>query len=155
MIPVELSIMSRSAAATGPFGSSTPSEQPPSTAAPVNKMAIVPCRISDSLADQESREKHKEVQNGKREQATCRPSIDFAAHDQRQRQRDENRPADGSGRAIDRSGKSKRPWQQRNREQRYAVNKDLSRGPCPADDDRQHRDAGTGVFVGAVERQGP
>src|ERR1700758_2521959 len=49
MIPVALSIISRSAAATGPFGSSTPSEQPPSAAAPTNKTASVRYRISDPL----------------------------------------------------------------------------------------------------------
>src|SRR5262249_18455555 len=46
MIPVELSIISRSAEATGPFGSSTPSEQPPSAAAPINKTASATCCMS-------------------------------------------------------------------------------------------------------------
>src|SRR5215471_15069320 len=49
MIPVELSMMSRSAAVMGPFGSSTPSEQPPSAAAPINKMASATCCISGPL----------------------------------------------------------------------------------------------------------
>src|SRR5215475_1715697 len=95
MIPVELSIMSRSAAATGPFGSSTPSEQPPSAAAPINKTAIAPCRISDSLAGQESREQRKQVQDGKREQVMRRPSIGVAAPDQSQCERNERRSAVG------------------------------------------------------------
>src|SRR5262249_50251111 len=47
MMPVELNRMSRSADAMGPFGSSTPSEQPPSIAAKINKTASAPCRISD------------------------------------------------------------------------------------------------------------
>src|SRR5262245_26313229 len=46
MIPVELSIMSRSAAAMGPFGSSTPPEQPPSAAAPTIKTASTTCCMS-------------------------------------------------------------------------------------------------------------
>src|SRR5215475_14370157 len=107
MIPVELSIMSRSAAATGPFGSSTPSEQPPSAAAPINKTAIAPCRISDSHAGQESREQHKEVKDGKREQVIRRPSIGVAAPAQSQRERNERRSADGSGHRVDCAGKSK------------------------------------------------
>src|SRR5215468_11044761 len=46
MIPVELNIISRSAAATGPLGSSTPSEQPPSAAAPISKTASATCCMS-------------------------------------------------------------------------------------------------------------
>src|SRR5262245_18426220 len=111
MMPVELSIISRSAAAIGPFGSSTPPEQPPSAAAPINKTAIAPCRISDSLAGQESREPHKQVQDGKREQAMWRPSIGLAAPDQCQCERTEPRSADAGGHAIACAGKSKRPWQ--------------------------------------------
>src|SRR5262249_29002261 len=49
MIPVELNIMSRSAEAMGPLGSSTPSEQPPSAAAQINKMASATCCISGPL----------------------------------------------------------------------------------------------------------
>src|SRR4051812_24942211 len=47
MIPSELDRICRSAAATGPFGSKTPSEQPPSIAAPVRTMASTAYRISD------------------------------------------------------------------------------------------------------------
>src|SRR5215475_10542538 len=155
MMPVELSRMSRSAAAIGPFGSSTPPEQPPSAAAPINKTAIAPCRISDSLAGQESREQHKQVQDGKREQVMRRPSIGLAAPDQSQCERNERRSADGGGHAIACAGKSKRPWQQRNREQYYAVDQDLSFGRGAAGHDRQHGDTGTGVFVSAIERQRP
>src|SRR5215475_8854412 len=49
MIPVELSIMSRSAEATGPFGSSTPSVQPASAAALNRIAASAKYRISDPL----------------------------------------------------------------------------------------------------------
>src|SRR5712671_6337897 len=47
MIPSELNRMSRSAAATGPFGSRTPSEQPPSIAALIKTTASTAYRISD------------------------------------------------------------------------------------------------------------
>src|SRR5262245_35907916 len=151
MMPVELSIMSRSAAAIGPFGSSTPPEQPPSAAAPINKTAIAPCRISDSLIGQESREQHKQVQDGKREQAMCRPSIGPTAPDQSQRARNERRSAEGGGHAIDCAGKSKRPWQQRNRELQYGVDQDLSFGLSSAGHHRQHWNTGAGVFVDAIE----
>src|SRR5437868_10964819 len=50
MMPSELSKICRSAAAIGPFGSSTPSEQPPSVAAPIRIITSRPYRMSD-LAD--------------------------------------------------------------------------------------------------------
>src|SRR5262245_28529688 len=49
MIPVEFSIMSRSAEAIGPFGSTTPSEQPPRAAPPIKKTASATCCMSGSL----------------------------------------------------------------------------------------------------------
>src|SRR5260370_36542432 len=47
MIPSALSRICRSAAAIGPFGSSTPSEQPPSIAAPIRTTASKPYRMLD------------------------------------------------------------------------------------------------------------
>src|SRR5262245_30372173 len=152
MIPVELSIMSRCAAAMGPCGSSTPPEQPPSVEAPTNKIASAKPRISDPLAGKESREQHKQVQDGKREDAMGGRSISSATSDQFQRERNERRAANCSGCAIDRAGKSKRPRQQRNREQQNGVDHDLSGGLGSASHDWQHGDTGTGVFVGAIER---
>src|SRR5215470_19390569 len=112
MIPVALSMMSRSAAATGPCGSNTPPVQPPSVAAPTNKTARARYRISDprrfgwigrvdahrsverhddcrsrargkrerpplpTLVGQESDEQHKQIEDGKREQAMGRPPIE-------------------------------------------------------------------------------
>src|SRR5262249_56058049 len=75
MIPVELSKMSRWAAAMGPCGSSTPPEQPPRVAAPINETASAKSRISDPLAGKESREQHKQVQDGKRKDVMRRGSI--------------------------------------------------------------------------------
>src|SRR5262249_57956023 len=49
MMPVELNMMSRSAAATGPFGASTPSEQAASAAALNRTAARAKYRISDPL----------------------------------------------------------------------------------------------------------
>src|SRR5580700_7800352 len=49
MMPSELSRICRSAAAIGPFGSSTPSVQPPSIAAPTRTMAGKTRRISGLL----------------------------------------------------------------------------------------------------------
>src|SRR4029077_6788475 len=49
MMPVELSRMSRSADAMGPFGSRTPSEQPPSVAAPINETMSARYGISTPL----------------------------------------------------------------------------------------------------------
>src|ERR1700742_3168887 len=45
MMPSELSRISRSAAAIGPFGSSTPSVQPPSVATPIRTTASKPYRM--------------------------------------------------------------------------------------------------------------
>src|SRR5262249_17589390 len=165
MIPVELSIMSRSAAATGPFGASTPSEQPASAAALNRIAARAKYRISDPLgfglggparrversiyrragsrsgargqrarpstsavAGQERREQHEQVENRKREQAMCRPSIGLAAPGQLPGEHDERRSAYGSGRAIDRAGEAERPRQQRNGDQHDAVDEYLSGG---------------------------
>src|ERR1700724_914999 len=47
MMPSELSRICRSATAIGPFGSSTPSVQPPSVAAPIRTTASEPYRILD------------------------------------------------------------------------------------------------------------
>src|ERR1700750_2910967 len=47
MIPSELNRISRSAAAMGPFGLSTPSVQPPSVAAPLRTTASKPDRMLD------------------------------------------------------------------------------------------------------------
>src|ERR1700752_5159432 len=47
MMPSELSRISRSAAAMGPLGSRTPSEQPPSVAAPIRTTASKPYRMLD------------------------------------------------------------------------------------------------------------
>src|SRR5262249_29996864 len=126
MIPVELSKMSRWAAAMGPGESSTPREQPPSVAAPINETASAKPRISDPLAGKESREQHKQVQDGKRKDVMRRGSIGSVAPNQFQCERNECRAADCSGCAIDSAGKSKRPWQQRNREPHYALNPELT-----------------------------
>src|SRR5258708_24165631 len=47
MMPSELSRICRSAAAIGPFGSSTPSEQPPSVATPIRTATSRPYRMLD------------------------------------------------------------------------------------------------------------
>src|ERR1700759_5558637 len=47
MMPSALSRICRSARAIGPFGSSTPSVQPPSVAAPIRTTASRPYRMSD------------------------------------------------------------------------------------------------------------
>src|SRR5258708_13597076 len=47
MMPSEFSRISRSATAIGPFGSSTPSVQPPSVAAPIRTTASKPYRMLD------------------------------------------------------------------------------------------------------------
>src|SRR6267154_5606654 len=47
MIPSALSRICRSATAIGPFGSSTPSVQPPSVATPIRTTASKPYRMSD------------------------------------------------------------------------------------------------------------
>src|ERR1700712_3580610 len=47
MMPSALSRICRSPRATGPFGSSTPSVQPPSDAAPIRTTASKPYRMSD------------------------------------------------------------------------------------------------------------
>src|SRR6202035_2381113 len=56
MIPSELNRMSRSAAATGPFGSRTPSEQPPSVAAPIRATAKTAYRMLDLVCAEPERD---------------------------------------------------------------------------------------------------
>src|SRR5262245_2088259 len=112
MMPVELNKMSRSAAAIGPFGSSTPSEQPPRAVMPIKATASASARISGPFAGQESCEQHEQIQDGKSKQAVRRPSIGLAAANQLQRERNECHSADNGGDAIYRAGKPKRPRQE-------------------------------------------
>ena len=62
----------------------------------------------------------------------CRPPIGLAASVNLNASATNDRSADGGGRTIDCAGKPKRPWQQRNRQQQYAVDEDLPRGFGPA-----------------------
>ena len=52
MMPVELNRMSRSADATGPFGSRTPPVQPPSVAAPIKAIASTANRMLNLLCSE-------------------------------------------------------------------------------------------------------
>ena len=67
------------------------------------------------VVGQQSRKQHEQVEDGEREQAMSGAPIGLAAPAQLQRERNEDRSADGGDRAIDRAGKSERPRQQRSR----------------------------------------
>src|SRR5260221_9492769 len=97
MMASELNRISRSAAAIGPFGSRTPSEQPPSAAAPIKRavnrprrMSALPCRANadmspregqaglrpaSAVAGQQSREQQEEIGGGEHEQAGGPPPL--------------------------------------------------------------------------------
>src|ERR1043166_7249724 len=170
MIPSELSMMSRSAAAMGPFGSSTPSEQPPKVTAPLRTIARRRGRISssrcadragspreddrgrlDAAVGPKQREEHEQIDDRESEQAVSSPRIGRTAPAQPQREPDEDRSAGDGGHAVEGAGKPERPRQQRNRQQQNAVDQDLSCGLGSASYDRQHGDTGTGIFVGTIE----
>src|SRR5580658_1457217 len=111
MMPSELKRICRSAMAIGPFGSRTPSLQPPRVAAPSKATARIRYRISSShcagddgspreddrrrfaaVVDQERREQHEQVDDRKPEQAVSRAPIGFVGLAQLQREPDEKRP---------------------------------------------------------------
>src|SRR5262249_37389473 len=108
MIPVELNRISRSAAAMGPFGLRTPSEQPPSVATPSRVTASTRYRMSGSHSvdddrgprgerrgrfatgiEEKRREQHGQVDDREPEQAVSRPPIERPAPPQSPRQPDE------------------------------------------------------------------
>jgi hypothetical protein len=66
----------------------------------------------------------------------------------------EDRPANNGDRRLDCADKAECPRQQRNRNQVHAVHEDLPRCGALSGNDRQHGDAGTGIFVATIERQG-
>src|SRR5580692_11884891 len=85
----------------------------------------------------------------------CCLLIDTTASAQLNRKRDKDRSGDACDRAVSSSGKAEHPGQYRNRQQKKTVDQDLLRGCTPAGNDRQHGDAGTGIFVDARERERP
>src|SRR5882672_6075345 len=120
MMPSELNRICRSATAMGPFGSSTPSEQPPSAAAPSRATARSAYRISSShyadddgsrreddrgrfaaAVDQKRREQHEQVDDREAEQAVSSPPIERAGPAQLQREADEDRSTDDGSHAVD------------------------------------------------------
>src|SRR5216684_3544767 len=77
------------------------------------------------------------------------PSVQLACEQK------ENRPADRDDHAIDRPCKPEHPGQLRGESQEAAVDQDL---PCRCSlsrNHRQHGNAGTGVVIGAIERESP
>src|SRR5438270_10773130 len=60
MIPSELNRICRSAEAMGPFGSSTPSEQPPSATAPIKAITSTAYRISNLVCPEPDKTAHGE-----------------------------------------------------------------------------------------------
>jgi hypothetical protein len=84
------------------------------------------------VTGQERREQYEQVQNGKREQAMRGAPIGSAAPAQLQREHDEDRSTDNGSHAIDRTGEPERPWQDRNRHQKKAIDEDLPRRFSPS-----------------------
>src|SRR5262249_60890433 len=83
------------------------------------------------------------------------PRTEGAGPAQSQRGPEEERAGREGGDAVDGAGEAERPRQQRNRRQEDAVDEDLARRCGSPGDNRQHGDAGTGILVGAVERERP
>src|SRR5882672_9533851 len=122
MMPSELNRICSSAEAIGPFGSRTPSLQPPRVVAPSKATASTRYRISSShCADdhgspreddrgrfaaavgQERREQHGQVDDRETEQAVSRPPIKRAGPAQLQRESHKERSTDDGGHAVDRA----------------------------------------------------
>src|SRR5712672_144670 len=174
MMPSELKRICRSATAIGPFGSRTPPVQPPRVAAPSKTTASMRYRISSphcadddgspreddcgrlaAAVGQKRREQHEQVDDREAEQEVSRPPVERAGPAQSQREPDEERSTRDGGHAVDGAGQPEPPWQQRNRNQEDAVDKDVPGRRGSSGNDRQHGDAGTGIVVGAIECEGP
>src|ERR1700734_1330632 len=166
MIPSELNRISRSADAMGPFGSRTPSWNPPSIAAlnwRSRRMSRLPHdegagRISQVfrvVVRQKGREQQEEIRNGEDEQTVGGSPICPAAAVQMCCQQNENRSADNGGRTIDRPGESKREREHRRWDQKCAVDKNLPRCRGASADNGQHWHARAGVVVDAGKRKRP
>src|ERR1700752_42908 len=130
MIPRELSRICHSAAAMGPFGSRTPSEQPPSVAAPIrttasrgNRMLNLLCleRLGRSQSDprvrrygpssfdvvgKEARKNQEQVKNREHEQTRSIAATGKASSAQPECEHNEDRPVDDGGRRVDCAGKA-------------------------------------------------
>src|ERR1700748_3585413 len=133
MMPSALSRICRSASAIGPFGSSTPSVQPPSDAAPIRATASRPYRMlylaevdgvgcatdgawqesRSPVVDQESGKQHEQIEDGESEQPMSGAAIVPSASVQLEREQNENCSAGRDDRAIERARKTKRPGQLR------------------------------------------
>src|SRR5580658_4297084 len=166
MIPTESNRINRSADAMGPFGSRTPSWNPPSIAAlnwRSRRMSALPHgdgadRISQAfrvVVCQEGREQQEEIRNGEDEQAVRGSPISPATPAQLGRQHDEDRSADDGGRTIDRPGEPENEREHGRRDQKRAVDQDLPRCRNAPADNGQHRHARVGIVVDARKRQRP
>src|SRR5471030_1997651 len=96
MMPSELNRICRSASATGPLGSSTPSEQPPRATRQSRTEMNVPDRMSDSgqpaaVIDQEGDKQQEEVNDRENEQAMRGAAVDLAADAEAEREQKEGR----------------------------------------------------------------
>jgi hypothetical protein len=112
-------------------------------------------RAAATVVDQESRKQHEQIEDGKQEQPVSRGTNGSGAHVQLQREQKEQSPTDRDGRAINRACKSEPPRQLRSQSKEAAVDQDLLRCCSPSCDNRQPGDAGPGIVIGAVEREGP
>src|SRR4029077_17972785 len=195
MMPVALNRICRSEKAMGPFGSSTPSVQPPSAAAPIRIAASKPYRMLDlvrvevdgaecaahvgwqefgahrsngpatrrldrrewtgRVVDKKRRKQHKKVEDRESEQPMRSAPISRNASVQLNREHKQKRAADCDGCAIEATCEPEPPRQLRSQNQETAVDQDLPRRSSPSRNDRQHRDAGADVIVGAIERERP
>src|SRR5262249_46105136 len=66
-----------------------------------------------------------------------------------------DRPRENGERAKERAGKSEGARQDRNWQQKNAIDQDLPRCRNRSGNHRQHRNSGTGVFIGTSKRQRP
>src|SRR6516165_7675516 len=67
----------------------------------------------------------------------------------------EKRAADRSDHAIDRACKPERAGQLRSKNEEAAVDQDLPRCCSPSRNNRQHRNAGAGIIIAAIECERP
>jgi hypothetical protein len=104
---------------------------------------------------QQHGKEHEQVKNRKRKQAGSRALFGVIASAQLHCKQYHRRAGHACSRAVDCSSKSECAGQDRNRHQQDAVNENLPLCFGGTSHNRQHWDAGTGVFASTTERQRP
>src|SRR5712671_5095561 len=110
-------------------------------------------QVAEPLIGQEHREKQEEIEYRETEELLGCRETGLAFHPDAER--DHAGARNDRDRAIERSGKTRKPRQRAERGQHQRIDQDLPPGLGQPGDHRQHRDAGAGIVARAPQRQRP